>query len=340
MKLTDANIAAEPMPMSASVPAMRPPFLADASLTSHFAIAKQIAAFTNQIGEVIVGKTEPVKLAVVCLLARGHLLIEDIPGVGKTTLAQALARSLGLAFQRIQFTSDLLPADILGNSIFDRDEQRFVFHRGPLFSQIVLIDEVNRATAKTQSALLEAMEEGQISVDGVTYELPQPFFVIATQNPQHQVGTFPLPESQLDRFLMRIELGVPDRASERAMLLGMDRREMLRQLQPVFGPEVLLKIQAAARKVHTSAALLDYLQDLLDASRQRHSTGLSPRAGLALLHASQAWALMNGRDMVLPEDIQAVGIAVMAHRLGHDIEQPGQSGRTLAYDLLSTVAVP
>jgi len=340
MKLTDANIAAEPMPMSALEPAMRPPSSVDAHFPSHSEIAKQIAAFTNQISEVIVGKTEPVKLAVACLLARGHLLIEDIPGVGKTTLAQALARSLGLAFQRIQFTSDLLPADILGNSIFDRDEQRFVFHRGPLFSQIVLIDEVNRATAKTQSALLEAMEEGQISVDGVTYELPQPFFVIATQNPQHQVGTFPLPESQLDRFLMRIELGVPDRASERAMLLGMDRREMLRQLQPKFGPEVLLKIQSAARKVHTSAALLDYLQDLLDASRQRHSTGLSPRAGLALLHASQAWALMNGRDMVLPEDIQAVGIAVMAHRLGHDIEQPGQSGRTLAHDLLSTVAVP
>src|SRR2546421_3897640 len=233
-----------------------------------------VDAFVKQTCEVIVGKNQAVKLSVACLLARGHLLIEDIPGVGKTTLSQALARSLALAFQRIQFTSDLLPADILGNSIFDRDEQRFGFHRGPLFSQIVLIDEVNRATAKTQSALLEAMEEGHISVDGVTYELPQPFFVIATQNPQHQVGTFPLPESQLDRFLMRIELGVPDRASERAMLLGMDRREMLRQLQPKFGPEVLLKIQAAARKVHTSAALLDYLQDLLDASRQRHSTGL------------------------------------------------------------------
>ena len=319
---------------------MRPPFLTDASLTSLSEIAKQVAAFTNQIDGVIVGKTEPVKLAVACLLARGHLLIEDIPGVGKTTLAQALARSLGLAFQRIQFTSDLLPADILGNSIFDRDKQRFVFHRGPLFSQVVLIDEINRATAKTQSALLEAMEEGHISVDGVTYELPEPFFVVATQNPQHQVGTFPLPESQLDRFLMRIELGVPDRSSERAMLLGMDRREMLRRLQAVFGPDVLLKIQAAARKVHASSALLDYLQDLLDASRQRHSTGLSPRAGLALLHASQAWALMNGREMVLPEDIQAVGIAVMAHRLGHDIQQPGQSGRTLAHDLLSTVAVP
>jgi MoxR-like ATPase len=247
---------------------------------------------------------------------------------------------VALGFQRIQFTSDLLPADILGNSIFDRGEQRFVFHRGPLFSQVVLIDEVNRATAKTQSALLEAMEEHHISIDGVTYELPEPFFVIATQNPQHLIGTFPLPESQLDRFLMRIELGVPDRVSERAMLLGMDRREMLKELKPAFGPKTLLEIQDNVRKVHASSALLDYLQDLLDASRQRHSTGLSPRAGLALLHASQAWALMNKREMVLPEDIQAVGIAVMAHRLGHDIEQPGQSGRTLADNLLHTVPVP
>ncbi|HEV8185293.1 MAG TPA: AAA family ATPase [Chthoniobacterales bacterium] len=301
---------------------------------------EQIDAFTRQIGEVIVGKTEAIKLAVSCLLARGHLLIEDIPGVGKTTLSQALARSLGLGFQRIQFTSDLLPADILGNSIFDRAEQRFTFHPGPLFSQVALIDEVNRATAKTQSALLQAMEENHISADGVTYELPEPFFVIATQNPQHQVGTFPLPESQLDRFLMRIELGVPDRASERAMLLGMDRRDILKELKPVFTTETLREIQAAVRKVHTSPALLDYLQDLLDASRQRHSTGLSPRAGLALLHGSQSWALMHGRDMVLPEDIQAVGLAVMGHRLGHDVRQPGESGRTLAEALLRSVPVP
>lgn len=299
-----------------------------------------IDAFTRQIGEVIVGKAEAVKLAVSCLLARGHLLIEDIPGVGKTTLSQALARSLGLEFQRIQFTSDLLPADILGNSIFDRNEQRFTFHPGPLFSQVVLIDEVNRATAKTQSALLQAMEENHISVDGITYELPDPFFVIATQNPQHQVGTFPLPESQLDRFLMRIELGVPDRASERAMLLGIDRRQMLKELKPVFSAETLRDLKAAVRKVHTSPALLDYLQDLLDASRQRHSSGLSPRAGLALLHASQSWALMHGREMVLPEDIQAVGLAVMSHRLGHDVQQPGESGRTLAETLLRNVPVP
>ena len=303
-------------------------------------VRDHIDAFTRQVGEVIVGKTEAVKLAVACLLARGHLLIEDIPGVGKTTLSQALARSLGLGFQRIQFTSDLLPADILGNSIFDRNEHRFVFHRGPIFSQLVLIDEVNRATAKTQSALLQAMEENHISADGVTYPLPEPFFVIATQNPQHQVGTFPLPESQLDRFLMRIELGVPDRASERAMLLGVDRRTMLGELKPVFSVDVLREIQSAARKVHTSPALLDYLQDLLDASRQRHTTGLSPRAGLALLHASQAWALMHGRELVLPEDIQAVAIPVMAHRLGYDVQQPGESGRTLAEGLLRSVPVP
>ncbi|MBA2743161.1 MAG: AAA family ATPase [Chthoniobacterales bacterium] len=301
---------------------------------------EQIDAFTRQIGEIIVGKTEAVQLAVSCLLARGHLLIEDIPGVGNTTLSHALARSLGLGFQRIQFTSDLLPADILGNSIFDRNEQRFTFHAGPLFSEVVLIDEVNRATAKTQSALLQAMEENHVSADGVTYELPDPFFVIATQNPQHQVGTFPLPESQLDRFLMRIELGVPDRASERAMLLGIDRRLMLKELKPVFSAETLRQIQAAVRKVHTSPALLDYLQDLLDASRQRHSSGLSPRAGLALLHGAQSWALMHGRDMVLPEDIQAVGIPVMAHRLGNDVRQPGESGRTLAEALLRTVPVP
>jgi MoxR-like ATPase len=309
-------------------------------LANHSGVTGHVDSFVRQICEIIVGKNQAVKLAVACLLARGHLLIEDIPGVGKTTLSQALARSLALAFQRIQFTSDLLPADILGNSIFDRSEQRFVFHRGPLFSQVVLIDEVNRSTAKTQSALLEAMEEHRISVDGVTYDLPEPFFVIATQNPQHAVGTFPLPESQLDRFLMRIELGVPDRASERAMLLGMDRREMLKELKPVFSPGTLLQIQGKVREVHASAALLDYLQDLLDASRQRHSTGLSPRAGLALLHSSQAWALMHGRDMVLPEDIQAVAIAVMAHRLGYDIEQPGQSGRTLADNLLHSVPVP
>jgi MoxR-like ATPase len=209
-----------------------------------------------------------------------------------------------------------------------------------VFSQVVLIDEVNRATPKTQSALLEAMEEGNVSIDGVTYPLPVPFFVIATQNPQHQIGTFALPESQLDRFLMRVELGVPDRESEREMLLGTDRRQMLKTLESVLSVTELLEIQAAVRRMHVSSALLDYLQDLLDASRRQHRTGLSPRAGLALLNAAKAWALMEGREMVLPEDVQAVGISVMAHRLGHDIEVSGESGKALAEKLLRSVAVP
>ena len=300
----------------------------------------RIEALISQIGQIIVGKPEVIQLAVACLLARGHLLIEDLPGVGKTTLSHALAGSVGLDFRRIQFTSDLLPADILGNSIFDRERQQFVFHQGPLFSQVVLIDEVNRATPKTQSAMLEAMEEGQVTVDGFTHRLPEPFFVIATQNPQHQVGTFPLPESQLDRFLMRVELGVPDREAEREMLLGRDRRDLLRDLTPVLDADGLREAQEATRGVHAAAALLDYLQDLIEASRREHRTGLSPRAGLALLRAAQAWALMQGREMVLPEDLQAVGVAVMAHRLGEDLQAPGESGRALAMSLLRTVPVP
>jgi MoxR-like ATPase len=299
----------------------------------------RIDALVAQVSEIIVGKEASVRRAVACVLARGHVLIEDVPGVGKTMLSQALAAALGLGFRRLQFTSDLLPADIVGNSIFDREAGRFVFHRGPLFSQVVLIDEVNRATPKTQSALLQAMEENQITVDGTTHPLPAPFFVLATQNPEHQIGTFPLPESQLDRFLMRIELGVPDRAAERAMLLGADRREMLRAVQPVLAEAALAEIQAKVRTVHTASGLLDYLQDLLDASRRRHRTGLSPRAGLALLRAAQAWALMEGREMVLPEDVQAVGLAVMAHRLGGGLGSV-ESGRALAQSLLREVAVP
>ena len=299
----------------------------------------RIDALVSQVSEIIVGKEDAVRLAISCVLARGHLLIEDLPGVGKTVLSQALAAALGLSFRRLQFTSDLLPADILGNSIYDREQQRFVFHPGPLFSQVVLIDEVNRATPKTQSALLEAMEENHVTTDGVTHPLPAPFFVVATQNPQHQIGTFPLPESQLDRFLMRIELGVPGRAAERTMLLGADRREMLRTVRPVMNDAALADIQARVRQVHASPGLLDYLQDLLDASRRRHRTGLSPRAGLALLHAAQAWALMQGREMVQPEDLQAVGGAVMAHRLGQDMES-AESGRALAQSLLREVAVP
>jgi len=300
----------------------------------------RIDALVAQVSQIILGKQEVISLAVACLLARGHLLIEDIPGVGKTTLAQGLARAVGANFRRIQFTSDLLPADILGNSIFDREEGRFVFHAGPLFSEVVLVDEINRATPKTQSALLEAMEERQVTIDGVTHALPEAFFVLATQNPQRQIGTFPLPESQLDRFLMRIELGVPGREAERNMLTGTDRRELLREIQPSLNAADLRLFQGEVRKIHASPALLDYLQDLLAASREQHPSGLSPRAGLALLHASQAWAMMQGRDMALPEDIQAVGIAVMAHRLGQDLASTGGSGRTLAHSLLKTVKVP
>lgn len=307
--------------------------------TKGFAVKSRIDALVSQINQVIVGKTDVVRLAVACLLARGHLLIEDLPGVGKTTLSHALARSVGLDFRRIQFTSDLLPADILGNSIFDRELQQFAFHPGPLFSQVVLIDEVNRATPKTQSAMLEAMEEGQVTVDGHTHRLPEPFFVIATQNPQHQVGTFPLPESQLDRFLMRLDIGVPGREAEREMLLGRDRRDLLKEIVPVVDDAELGDMQAATREVFASAALLDYLQDLLGSARREHRTGLSPRAGIALLRAAQAWALMQGRDAVLPEDIQDIGEPVMAHRLGEDRESTGAHGRSLARHLLETVPV-
>src|SRR3954468_15502188 len=223
----------------------------------------RIDALVATVGEIIVGKEHAVSLAVACLLARGHLLIEDVPGVGKTTLAHALARALGLQSRRLQFTSDLLPADILGNSIFDRDQSRFVFHAGPLFTQVVLVDEVNRTTPKTQSALLEAMEENHVTIDGITHALPEPFFVLATQNPQRQIGTFPLPESQLDRFLMRIDLGVPNRAAERQMLLGADRREMLRDMAAVLDADGLKLFQEHRKSIHTSPALLDYLQDLL-----------------------------------------------------------------------------
>ena len=302
-------------------------------------MTSRIHLLASQLGDIIVGKEETIRLAVVCLLAQGHLLIEDIPGVGKTTLSQAMARSLGLQFRRIQFTSDLLPADIIGNSIFDREHGRFVFHPGPIFAPVVLIDEVNRATPKTQSALLEAMEEYQVTADGVSRPLPRPFFVIATQNPRQQIGTFPLPESQLDRFLMRIELGFPNRDSEREMLTGQNRRDLLAVLPEVMSAQELSAIQAAVLEVHVSPALLDYLQDLLEESRRQHATGLSPRAGLGLLHAAQASALMQGREMVLPEDVQAVAVPVMAHRLEAGTA-PGQlAGRELTRHLLQTVPV-
>ncbi len=266
---------------------------------------------------VILGKDHQLRLALACLLARGHLLIEDLPGVGKTTLAHVLAQLLGLNFQRIQFTSDMLPADILGVSIYDRDSGAFNFHPGPIFAQVVLADEINRATPKAQSALLEAMEERQVTAEGQTRPLPAPFFVIATQNPAHQIGTFPLPESQLDRFLMKIELGFPDRAAERELLAGGDRREVLAGIAPCLSSVELLAHQESVRRVHVAEPLIDYVQALVSHTRESADwqTGLSPRAALALLASARAWAWLAGRDHVLPEDIQVVLPGVAGHRL-------------------------
>jgi MoxR-like ATPase len=303
----------------------------------------KISGVTDQINGIILGKATQIRLAIACLLARGHLLIEDVPGVGKTTLAHAIATSLGLKFQRVQFTSDLLPADILGVSVYNRDSGRFEFHPGPVFTNVVLADEVNRATPRAQSALLEAMEENQVTTEGETRALPQPFFVIATQNPSHQIGTFPLPESQLDRFLLRIELGYPDQQAERALLNGADRRALLGNLRPVITPEDLAQLQGEVQQVHAAPALLDYLQALISHTRQApdFAHGLSPRAGLALLHGARAWAYMDGRKLVLPEDVQAVLPAIVAHRL---IPAGGEAGSNnglrLAEQLLQQVAVP
>jgi MoxR-like ATPase len=277
----------------------------------------KVHAFARQVGEIVVGKDFQIRQALVCLLAGGHLLIEDVPGVGKTTLAHALAGSLGLRFNRVQFTSDLLPADVIGISVFDREKGDFAFHPGPIFTQVLLADEINRATPKTQSALLEAMEEGQVSADAVTRDLPQPFFVIATQNPTHQIGTFALPESQLDRFLMCISLGYPDREAERSLLRGEDRRSLLRQMSPAMAPEELQAAQSLLREIHTSDALIDYVQALVQASRQGglFAEGLSPRAAIALVQTARAWAALEGRNHVIPEDVQAIIVPVAAHRL-------------------------
>ena len=274
-------------------------------------------AVARQVNQVVVGKDQQVRLALTCLLAGGHLLVEDVPGVGKTTLAHALAISLGLRFNRIQFTSDLLPADVNGISIYDREQNGFVFHPGPIFTQVLLADEINRATPKTQSGLLEAMEERQVSADGVTRELPTPFFVIATQNPTHQIGTFPLPESQLDRFLMCLSLGYPDAAAERALLLGEDRRALLKTLPAAMTSNELAEAQQSLRALHVAPTLADYVQRLAAASRQNgmFAEGLSPRAAIALLQAARAWAALEGRNHVLPEDVQAVLAPVCAHRL-------------------------
>ncbi|MBS1132266.1 MAG: putative ATPase, 3:ATPase associated with various cellular [Proteobacteria bacterium] len=299
------------------------------------------AAVLKQASQIILGKDTEIRLAIACLLANGHLLIEDLPGMGKTTLAHTLARLLGLQFSRIQFTSDLLPADITGVSIFDRDKSEFRFLPGPVFAQLVLADEINRATPKTQSALLEAMEEGQVTAEGQTRNLPQPFFVIATQNPAHQIGTFPLPESQLDRFLMRIELGYPDRAAERALLASGGQRRQVEQLAPMVKAEDLPKLQHEVAGTHASSPLIDYVQALVEASRQTSAFqhGLSPRAGLALLAAARAWAWLDGRDMVLPDDVQAVLPSVARHRL-RSAQGGGYAQAEDIAALIRSVAIP
>src|SRR5580658_10387684 len=284
-----------------------------------------------RLDSILLGKDQAVRMAFCCLLARGHLLIEDIPGVGKTTLAHALAKIFGLEFRRVQFTSDLLPADVLGNSIFDPASRQFVFHAGPIFTQMLLADEVNRATPKAQSALLEAMEEGQVTIDGETHLLPVPFFVIATQNPQRQIGTYPLPESQLDRFLMRLELGFPGRLAEREMLAGQDRHDLIRHMQPLVPATQLFAWQDQVKALHVSDAVRDYVLDLLERSRQLDGAeaGLSPRAGLALQRCAQAWAFAAGRNMVVPEDVQAVAPNVIAHRLTAGLGGTEDSGLSL-----------
>jgi len=292
-------------------------------------------------GTVILGKERELRLALACLIARGHLLIEDLPGVGKTTMAQVLAKTLGLQFRRIQFTSDLLPADILGSSVYIREKGGFTFHPGPIFAQLVLADEVNRATPKTQSALLEAMEENQVTIEGETYPLPKPFFVVATQNPNYQIGTFPLPESQLDRFLMRLEIGYPDAQAERSLLKGQDRRELLSDLTPAADASALAALQNAVTNIHVSDALVNYVQALLQFSREapfyRH--GLSPRAGVGIVRAAQAWALSAGRGYVVPEDVQTVLPAVAAHRLQASPESGEQTPAEI-FRHLATVPIP
>ena len=300
----------------------------------------KLDAVLHEVNQVLLCKEPEVRLALTCLLARGHLLIEDLPGMGKTTLSQALARVLGLSYQRIQFTSDLLPGDILGTSVFDKDSGQFVFHPGPIFAELVLADEINRATPKSQSALLEAMEEGQVTIEGATRPLPEPFFVIATQNPVSSGGTFALPESQLDRFLMRLSLGYPARAAERALLLGEARRDLLPRLEPILDHAELAAIQALIPQVRTSDALVDYVLRLVEATRSeaQFAWGLSPRASLALLAAARAWAFLANRDYVIPEDVQAVLPAVVGHRLRERADPAGHGGGALVQWLLREVS--
>jgi MoxR-like ATPase len=298
----------------------------------------RLEAALAQVNQVLLGKPRQVKLAFACLLAGGHLLLEDVPGVGKTTLAHALAATFSLDFQRVQFTSDLLPSDIIGVSVYERETAQFRFHPGPIFAGLLLADEINRATPKTQSALLEAMAEGQVTVDGLTHVLPHPFYVVATQNPLDLHGTFALPDSQLDRFMLRVSLGYPDADAERALLGGTDRKHLLAQLQPQLDGAGLLALRERAQAITTSPALLDYLQALLTASRRHPEirVGLSPRAGLALLAAARSWALLSRRGHVLPEDLQALFVPLAGHRL---VPSRGGSGEALARELLAEVAV-
>ena len=299
----------------------------------------QLETCLQAVDRVLLGKDKQVRLAMTCLLAKGHLLIEDLPGMGKTTLSHALAKVLGLSFQRIQFTSDLLPGDILGTSVFDKDTGQFVFHQGPVFTELLLADEINRATPKSQSALLEAMEEGQVTIEGATRPLPEPFFVIATQNPVSQGGTFALPESQLDRFLMRLSLGYPGRAAERALLLGGSGRDQLSKLEPLLDHRQLAAIQNEVPNIHASDAVVDYVLRLVEATRTQpnFALGLSPRGSLALLGAARAWALLDGRDYVIPEDVQVVLPAVAGHRLRDQADPAGHGGGALVQWLLREV---
>ncbi len=294
------------------------------------------------LGTIILGKDRQISLALACLLARGHLLIEDLPGLGKTMLAQALARVLGLSFRRIQFTSDLLPADIVGVSVFRQESGEFEFQPGPVFSQLILADEVNRATPKAQSALLEAMEEQQVSVDGHTRELPTPFFVVATQNPGDQIGTFPLPESQLDRFLMRVEIGYPNEASERELIAGVDRRSLLKDIKAVTGPDTLIALQHAAREIPVTDALVSYIQALVRHTRESADIdiGLSPRGAQALVAAARAHAFVENHSGVYPDDVQAVFASVAGHRLKPAGSTRFRSPAELCQHVLDSVAIP
>jgi MoxR-like ATPase len=308
-------------------------------MTTMTAAAPQLIQTTlTQLNRVILGKEHAVRLSLACLLANGHLLLEDLPGMGKTTLAHALAKVCGLEYKRVQFTSDLLPADLIGASVFEAHHSRFRFHPGPVFSQVFLADELNRATPRAQSALLEAMEEGQVSADGETHRLPTPFFVIATQNPQSQAGTFPLPESQLDRFLLRVSLGYPDPLVERELLKGKSGRNLLAGLQQVLNVQRLNALQSLIPQVKMTDTLLDYIQRLIARTRQRdvYQLGLSPRGAQALVKAAQAWALLQGRGHVLPEDVQAVFVAVAGHRL---VGKQETQGEQLARHILASVDV-